>query len=162
MKSEFKIKDQIIPVEFQKNGNHFDLKVSNHSYSGEILAFSAPNFSIKVGEQIVQGSFFSSPDFIDLHLSEGNFRLRRQSSKRSAAKHHVAGSLVSPMPGKVVKVLVKAGDNVKKGDLLMILEAMKMEHKVLAPEDGAVEKIYFKEGDRVGHEVELVKISGGK
>lgn len=59
------------------------------------------------------------------------------------------GSLISPMPGKIVKVVAKVGDVVKAGDPIVILSAMKMEHTVRSPSDGKVTKIHFKEGDMV-------------
>ncbi|MCE9625072.1 MAG: acetyl-CoA carboxylase biotin carboxyl carrier protein subunit [Deltaproteobacteria bacterium] len=48
---------------------------------------------------------------------------------------------------------------VKKGDLLMMLEAMKMEHKILSPSDGTVKQVFFKEGERVAQDVELLEIA---
>ncbi len=53
------------------------------------------------------------------------------------------------MPGRVVKILAKAGDAVSKGQSLMILEAMKMEHTLVSPRDGVVERVAFAEGDLV-------------
>jgi 3-methylcrotonyl-CoA carboxylase alpha subunit len=49
------------------------------------------------------------------------------------------------MPGRVVKVLAAEGTTVKKGDALMILEAMKMEHTVVSPRDGVIERVAFRE-----------------
>ncbi len=57
--------------------------------------------------------------------------------------------LKSPMPGKVIKVLSHVGAEVKKGDVLLIVEAMKMENNLLAPRDGIVEEINVKEGEMV-------------
>lgn len=59
------------------------------------------------------------------------------------AKSAGAGSVkvVSPMPGKILDVKAKVGDSVKKGQVMLILEAMKMENEVVAPEDGTVASI---------------------
>ncbi len=57
--------------------------------------------------------------------------------------------LISPMPGTIIRFLVKEGDGVKAGDGILILEAMKMENILPAPEDGKIIAIKFKEGDRV-------------
>jgi len=62
---------------------------------------------------------------------------------------HAGGSLVAPMPGRVVQVSRKAGDSVKIGDPLIVLEAMKMEHTITAPADGIVEHVFFEVDDRV-------------
>ncbi len=60
-----------------------------------------------------------------------------------------AGGLIAPMPGKVVDLKVKTGSKVKKGDTLVILEAMKMEHQVKAPEDGKITKVLIKKDDQL-------------
>jgi acyl-CoA carboxylase subunit alpha len=60
-----------------------------------------------------------------------------------------AGSLVAPMPGAVVRVLVEAGATVAKGDPLVVLEAMKMEHTVTSPADGTVSEIRAAPGQQV-------------
>lgn len=55
----------------------------------------------------------------------------------------------APMPGTILRVDVKAGQNVKSGDTLMVLEAMKMENEILAPKDGVVSSVAVKQGDSV-------------
>ena len=60
-----------------------------------------------------------------------------------------AGRLTAMMPGRVVKVMANAGDQVKKGQPLIILEAMKMEHTIVSPKDGVVDRVAFKENDLV-------------
>ncbi len=55
----------------------------------------------------------------------------------------------APMPGKILDVKASAGQAVKKGDVLLILEAMKMENEVVAPEDGTVASINVASGDSV-------------
>jgi len=57
----------------------------------------------------------------------------------------------APMPGSVIEVLVKAGDQVKEGDTVVILEAMKMENEITAPQSGTVVKILVKAGDTVNN-----------
>jgi propionyl-CoA carboxylase alpha chain len=61
----------------------------------------------------------------------------------------VTGSFVAPMPGKVIDLRVRAGDRVKAGDTLVVLEAMKMEHPMRAPADGVVAEVRVSQGDQV-------------
>ena len=68
----------------------------------------------------------------------------------------IAGGLNAPMPGKIVKVLVRQNQTVKKGTPLIILEAMKMEHTITAPIDGQVAAIHFADGDMVDDGAELL------
>lgn len=58
-------------------------------------------------------------------------------------------TVTCPMPGTILSVAVKAGDSVKAGDILMILEAMKMENEILAPEDGVVASVAVTQGANV-------------
>ena len=69
-----------------------------------------------------------------------------------AAKPVAAGSatISAPMPGKVLEVKVKAGDAVKAGDVLMILEAMKMQNEIMAPADGTISDVRVSAGQTVG------------
>lgn len=55
----------------------------------------------------------------------------------------------APMPGTILRVDAKQGQNVKAGDTLMVLEAMKMENEILSPKDGVVSSIAVKQGDSV-------------
>jgi 3-methylcrotonyl-CoA carboxylase alpha subunit len=67
------------------------------------------------------------------------------------------GGVAAPMPGQVIAVNVAAGDTVKRGDVLVVVEAMKMEHSVIAPQAGTVKRVLFAAGDRVEEGVELVE-----
>ena len=69
------------------------------------------------------------------------------------------GRLTAPMPGKVVSFAVKAGDAVKKGQPLAVMEAMKMEHTIAAPIDGTVAELLFAPGDQVTEGAELLKLT---
>ncbi len=70
------------------------------------------------------------------------------------------GRLTAPMPGKVVSIAVKAGDAVKKGQPLAVMEAMKMEHTIAAPVDGTVAEVLYAPGDQVAEGAELLKLAG--
>ncbi|MGS5089095.1 ATP-binding protein [Hydrogenophaga sp. A37] len=72
---------------------------------------------------------------------------------------HDVGRLTAPMPGKVVSFAVKAGDAVKKGQPLAVMEAMKMEHTIAAPADGTVAELLYAPGDQVAEGAELLKIA---
>jgi 3-methylcrotonyl-CoA carboxylase alpha subunit len=69
------------------------------------------------------------------------------------------GRLTAPMPGKVAQVLTKPGSRVKRGQALMVLEAMKMEHTIAAPADGIIERVNFALGDLVSEGAELIALN---
>jgi len=68
------------------------------------------------------------------------------------------GTVTAPMPGKILDVKVKPGDSVKEGDVLIILEAMKMENEVVAPSKGVVKEVRVSPGDSVNRGDVLVVI----
>ena len=68
------------------------------------------------------------------------------------------GGLVAPMPGAILSIDIKPGDTVKKGDVLVILEAMKMEHRITAPRDGIVGSVQTEVGEQVENEQLLVTL----
>jgi len=73
--------------------------------------------------------------------------------------HGEAGRLTAPMPGKVVSFAVQAGDTVKKGQALAVMEAMKMEHTIAAPADGVVQELLYAPGDQVTEGSELLRLA---
>lgn len=79
-------------------------------------------------------------------LDERRLRMRRAAGTFTAEGRQV---VTSPMPGKVVKVLVKPGDEVKQGDGLVVVEAMKMENELKSPKDGTVVEVRVTEGQAV-------------
>ena len=68
------------------------------------------------------------------------------------------GRLTAPMPGKIISILVQAGAAVSKGDPLLVMEAMKMEHTITAPADGTIALIHYAVGDQVAEGESLVAI----
>jgi 3-methylcrotonyl-CoA carboxylase alpha subunit len=70
-----------------------------------------------------------------------------------------AGSLAAPMPGKIIQVMIEAGAKVAKGQALLILEAMKMEHTITAPADGVVKEVHYGAGEQVLEGAELITLA---
>ncbi|MEQ9325853.1 MAG: acetyl/propionyl/methylcrotonyl-CoA carboxylase subunit alpha [Rhodospirillales bacterium] len=72
------------------------------------------------------------------------------------------GGLVAPMPGKIIAVHVAAGEAVEAGQALVVMEAMKMEHTIRAPEAGLVREVFFTAGDQVPDGAELLALAKGE
>ena len=83
---------------------------------------------------------------------------RAAGSVRSGKASGNAGLITSPMPGKVVKVLVAEGDSVDAGKPLVVVEAMKMENELVAEAPGVVKKVYVQPGDAVEGGAKLISI----
>ena len=76
--------------------------------------------------------------------------------KAAPAGHGGAGAIKAPMPGTIIKVNVKPGAAIKKGDVLCVLEAMKMENDIMAPADGTVATVEVSAGQSVQTDAVLV------
>ena len=91
-----------------------------------------------------------------VHVAGRTFRWER--IEPGSASTGDDGGLVAPMPGKVLEVLVKVGDTVSAGDALMVLEAMKMEHRIVAVHDGTVTAVHFAANDQVVQGAALLEL----
>ena len=78
---------------------------------------------------------------------------------RTASGHEHAHGLSAPMPGRVRRLVAAEGSRVARGDVLLVLEAMKMEHAIRAPHDGVLERFHVAEGDLVEAGVDLAELS---
>jgi len=82
---------------------------------------------------------------------------RARAARAAGASDHGA-DLRAPMPGRVRRVAVPAGESVDRGQVVLVLEAMKMEHAIRAPRAGVVRAVHVREGDLVDAGVELAEI----
>ena len=126
--------------------------------SVHVIGTGEDEVELRVGDRVhvvpyvVQGSTVS-------FVFEGETYVAEVTERGSRAKaRHRDHSTSAPMPGLVLKLLVKQGDVVAKASPLLILEAMKMEHQIVAPFDGVVRAVNCKEGELVQPGVELVEV----
>jgi len=116
-------------------------------------------FTVQAGGQQHQAAAVFEDE--TLHLFTASRHLRLEYIDRIAHAGEAAeegGRLTAPMPGKIISVLVQPGAAVSKGDPLLVMEAMKMEHTITAPADGTVALIHFGIGDQVIEGAALVAI----
>ncbi len=87
-----------------------------------------------------------------------NFKIEPDYTAPSSNTSALGGGMSAPMPGNVVAVLVKVGDRVQAGDTLVVIEAMKMEHKIVADKAGTVTQLPYGVGDSVEENLQLAMI----
>lgn len=152
MKKTFTINDQLVELSnLQKTQDELSFELSGKCYRfkrderGSLIALDEQNNQQRVHLKAYENEF----------LIEGR-TLSFDSGPVKSSKKGVKGNLMAPMPGKILKTFVKVGDKVKRGEPLLVLEAMKMEHTIKAPSNGLIEGLPFKDGDQVKAKVELV------
>ncbi|NVD96617.1 acetyl/propionyl/methylcrotonyl-CoA carboxylase subunit alpha [Massilia sp. BJB1822] len=115
-----------------------------------LMSQQGVDLSIKLGETSVHGTVRRDGELFHVFTGGGHYALAYNDPMAHAGEAEAEGGrLTAPMPGKVVAVLAKAGQQVKKGEALVIMEAMKMEHTIAAPHDGLVDEILYAIGDQV-------------
>jgi 3-methylcrotonyl-CoA carboxylase alpha subunit len=94
-----------------------------------------------------------------VHLNGTQFKLEKSEGRRRKGKSAASsGDLTADMPGQVIDVRVAEGDTVQAGDVLVVLEAMKMEIRITAPHAGTVVRVFVQKGavvDRGQHIIEI-------
>lgn len=141
------------------------LDSSEHDFAWEATtsADSPDSYEIKLAldSTLSQGKVVLTGEEIYLYTQDGQTRLRVPDTLAHAGEGDDigGGGLTAPMPGKVINIQVNVGDKVEPGDVLLVMEAMKMEHSITAATGGVVEEIFFAVGDQVTEGAELIKLS---
>lgn len=120
---------------FNNEEHYFKLKTAEN---GKTLLIDRQNKNFTV---YASAGLFDCP--------QGQFKIKNAPGVSNIQENEGSGSLISPLPGKVVKILAQAGQKVKAGDEILHIEAMKMEHRICAAVNGLLKNIAVKEGDAV-------------
>ncbi|MBL8910069.1 MAG: biotin/lipoyl-binding protein [Archangium sp.] len=116
----------------------------------EVLSWDAPALTLVAPDGLRQRARVTKvQDKFFIHTRLGGGVLIEKPRFPAASDSSVKGGFMAPMPGKVVKVNVRDGESVKAGQVLLVLEAMKMEQATRSPTDGVVKKVMVREGDQV-------------
>lgn len=139
--------EAVWPDVYKIDESRLHLLLNDASYSIEKVGFDAENktYTVKVNGQKYTVAVKDRFDILLEQMGMGN---------ASAAK---LNEIKAPMPGMVLKMLVQPGDGFKKGDALLVLEAMKMENVLKAPAEGVVKEIVAQAGDKVEKNQVLIK-----
>jgi len=153
--------DVNVMYRFTQDG--FSMKIDDRDFMARIISASMESITCEIAGHRKKFIIAESGDTLYVHDdAAGSVVVKVLPRFPEAEAEKVKGGYAAPMPGEVVKVLVKQGDKVKSGDGLIILSSMKMESTIEAFEDGVVEEVYVEPKKFVEAETMLVKISNGK
>uniref|UniRef100_UPI00321635F6 biotin/lipoyl-containing protein n=1 Tax=uncultured Draconibacterium sp. TaxID=1573823 RepID=UPI00321635F6 len=168
MAIEIKVGDRVAWVNLLKqDGNILEVDVDGKIYEVDLMHTADGTFSILEGGHSYNIELVpdSSPkkytaytlyDTFDVEVidAEARYLLNRNANGASSGENKIT----SPMPGKVVNVLVSEGDIVKEGETVVIISAMKMESEYKAPKDGVVKKVYVKNEETIDGNQILIEL----
>ena len=146
-KISFNYLDEDVDVTYQSNRDG-SFRV-NDGTTARIIEWTPLGIDIEVNNSRFFSKVTRDNDNVVVHGPWGDALFKILPRFTLPGSEQQAGGLVAPMPGKVIDLKVKVGSKVKKGDTLVILEAMKMEHQVKASEDGKVTKVLIKKDDQL-------------
>jgi len=121
----------------------------NEETTAKVIDWTPSGIDIEINTSRFYSKITQADDNIVVHGPWGDALFKILPRFTLPGSEIQAGGLIAPMPGKVIDLKVKVGSKVKKGDTLVILEAMKMEHQVKASEDGKVTKVLIKKDDQL-------------
>ncbi|EMO11139.1 biotin-requiring enzyme [Leptospira borgpetersenii serovar Javanica str. UI 09931] len=161
----FKHKEEEIPVRVRSNSPG-DMSVSI------LLDGVVRDFRISRNFQSEGDGLFSGPgnhwrilrkgNQIFIHYKGWNTKVFLSNREVHLEEEGNDGLIKSPMPGKVIRILVSPGASVQKGTILAIVEAMKMENNILSPGEGIVEEVFVGEGSMVAQDDVILKLNLSK
>ena len=121
----------------------------NDSFSAYVHDCYQDGIDIEINNRRNFSMITSSKNQIIVNMPFGDVNLELIPKFHIPEEKIVEGSLVAPMPGKVIDLKVKKGSKVKSGDTLVVLEAMKMEQSIKASKDGVIDEVFISKGDQV-------------
>ena len=128
---------------YQINGNRYEVSVETPAADGTIAV-------------TVNGETYSVVREPEPVIEKKKVVVKPVAAKTSAGTDEMQDALRSPLPGTVVEILAKTGQQVKEGETLIVLEAMKMNNNLTAEHDGIVKSILIEEGEAVKENTPLV------
>jgi len=154
MKYEVEIGSRQLSIELEQKNSSVHARIGSRNYKLEVFRPEAGVFTFLDGGRVYEARVFEAEqDALRVEIKGREFAVKiiDRKHRRAAAEHSIEGrqNLVAPMPGKIVRVLLAVGDEVKSGQGVVVVEAMKMQNEIKSPKSGHVVEIRVAEGATV-------------
>ena len=157
---EYALGDRDLRVEYRHRGEQrFTVWTGDSEREVRVVSWEPPELTLEEGSHRWRARISFDGDSTYVHSLQFSIGLQRKPRFPDKSLDVPAGGCVAPMPGKVIELRVAEGDTVQAGQVLMIMEAMKMEHTVTAPQDGTVAQVLVSAGDQVDADALLVVVA---
>jgi len=168
MKLEVQIHGKKRTVEVINREGRLVCVLDGRPIPADAVEVATATYSILMGGRSYEVRVHSAPD--GLHINAGGEELiarvldprqwrEQRSARRGGIEAEGRQEILAPMPGKVIRLLVKPGEGVESGQGLLVVEAMKMQNEIRAPKSGKVEKVFVAEGQAVNAGETLAVVS---
>jgi biotin carboxyl carrier protein len=156
MKLEVHISGRTRTVELERGARGWRATIDGQSSAADVVEIAPNTLSVLLGGQSHEVCVTPSRDGkLKLQTGTQEFSAEVLDPRTWSGRRHGAveaegrQQIIAPMPGKVVRVLVKPGDTVEAGQGLLVVEAMKMQNEIRSPKSGSVERVLAREGQAV-------------
>ena len=153
---EIKLQFNDKPLTVKYKNNREEIFTTDKNNSVKINSWDKNFIDVEIDNIRIRSKVTFDNELLLIQSKSGDVLFKILPKFETVKKVSIEGGLNAPMPGKVVEIKIKKGAKIKKGDTLIILEAMKMEHKVLAPSDGKVKEILIHKDEQVENGATLV------
>jgi 3-methylcrotonyl-CoA carboxylase alpha subunit len=141
--------NHVYNVTVERRENQFFITYDNNEYTVTATEVKSGQLSIQLGDRVIKSVISQGDESKFVFIDGSIFKVKRIELTGRKKTEKKEGDLNSPISGTIVNVKVKDGSKVKKDDVLLVIEAMKMEYLIRAPYTGTVKKVYFKEKDQI-------------
>lgn len=156
MKFEVLINSSRRIVELERDANKWRVSLDGEPADADVAEIASNIFSVLLDGKSYEVRVTSNPSGT-LTLQTGRYEFTAEvldprawrGRRHSALEAEGRQQILAPMPGKIVRVLVQAGEKVQAGQGLLVVEAMKMQNEIRSPKSGTVERLLVKEGQPV-------------
>lgn len=161
MINQFHYKDEVIETNLNTGPKGIEVTIGENKYNVSEVVPGKYNVILDGIKRTVYCFVKGNKSYLDIDGILLELTISSDDGGTAAAAGGHAGEkdkIYAPMPGKIVKLLVKEGEKVEEKQPMVIVEAMKMENEVNSPSAGTVKKINFKDGEQVGTEIPIIEL----
>jgi len=152
--------DKEYNVNIEKKGDEYTFNMGDNLFDACFHPTGKNQVVMNVGSKNITADFLSCEDKTVIYIEGERYEFKELRDIEEKEASEIQENIIkAPMPGLIIKIGAEKGKSVKKGDILVILEAMKMQHELRSKSDMVIKDIFVKEGEQVDAFATLVELS---
>lgn len=151
-------REQLYQVAVKRQASHYQLVLNEQVYKATASLQGTHTLLAEIDAKTLKATIFTAVDQLHVWFNGQHWLFKSGPAIETQDDSEATARLVAPMPGTIIAITAATGETVNKGQSLLVLEAMKMEHTIYAPIDGVIKSINYRAGDIVTEGAELVTL----
>ena len=158
MRKEILVNDQQLNYGYREEAERVIIEVDGQEFIFSHIELDDDQLHFAYKGQRFSMSVATKGSSVFCDIAGKAFHAKKMEKNFSKSAVGAGEGLVTPMPGKIIKICFSVGDKIKAGDAVVVMEAMKMEHTLSAPKDGTIKAIHASEGELVDGGISVVDL----